>query len=474
MWLPTKRDSQKRPTTNNSTDDYCYRMSTIVHVILFYGRDIVARTRNARFEEADVHLKLMRKYREAPEWWFATVFLISFAFGMVACQVWDTHLTWWAYIICILIGAVLILPVGIIQAITNQQTGLNVITEMIVGYMLPGQPIAMMLFKSWGYMLAYNGLQYVQDMKITHYSASKHSVPFPKSRLLTIVAVKIPPRTVFAAQLFAVVWLSIVQIAAYNFLRGNIEGICTSEQINGLTCPNAKTFYNASVIWGVLGPAKMFGAGQLFAWTNWFWLIGAILPVIQYFLALRYPRSFLRYVFWPAIFGAASMIPPATPWYIVSQPCLFAMSLRLLTARITQGCWVVVGLTFNYWVKSKWFGWWSKLTNPCSVSLSIWLISDDRSLQLCPLRRTGYWHRPHNCHFGSRPGSQRCQFPRLVGNSGVAEQLGCRRHSCNEDIGRERSIHWARRMALSDDDMTEHQRASISCITNYDTTLKFI
>lgn len=149
----------------------------MVHVILFYGRDIVSRTRNARFEEADVHLKLMRRYRECPEWWFTIVFLISFAFGMIACQVWETHLTWWAYIICILIGAVLILPVGIIQAITNQQTGLNVITELIVGYMTPGRPIAMMLFKSWGYMLAYNGLQYVQDMKITHYSLCSPSRP---------------------------------------------------------------------------------------------------------------------------------------------------------------------------------------------------------------------------------------------------------------------------------------------------------
>lgn len=125
-------------------------MSTVTHVVLFYGKDIWARTRSATSEEADVHLKMMRKYREAPEWWFASVFAVSFAFGMIASQVWLTHLTWWAYIICVLIGVVLILPVGVIQAITNQQTGLNVITELIIGYMQPGRPIAMMLFKSWG------------------------------------------------------------------------------------------------------------------------------------------------------------------------------------------------------------------------------------------------------------------------------------------------------------------------------------
>ena len=56
----------------------------------------------------------------------------------------------------------------------------------------------------------------------------------------------------FAAQFFPVLWLAIVQIATYNFLRGNITGICTPDQPQGLTCPHAKTFFNASVIWGVI------------------------------------------------------------------------------------------------------------------------------------------------------------------------------------------------------------------------------
>lgn len=152
---------------------------------------------------------------------------------MVSSQVWDTHLTWWALIICIVIGVFFTLPVGMLTAITNNEAGLNVITEMIVGYMTPGRPIAMMLFKSYGYMMTYNCLQYVADMKLGHY-------------------MKIPPRSLFAAQFFPVIWLSIVQIAAYNFIRGNIDGICTTTQAQGLTCPGALTFYNASVIWGVI------------------------------------------------------------------------------------------------------------------------------------------------------------------------------------------------------------------------------
>ena len=50
-----------------------------------------------------------------------------------------------------------IIPIGMIQAITNQQVGLNVITELIIGYALPGHPIAMMLFKTWGYITMSQG-----------------------------------------------------------------------------------------------------------------------------------------------------------------------------------------------------------------------------------------------------------------------------------------------------------------------------
>lgn len=307
-------------------------ISNVVHVALFYGKDIVRRVRDINYEEPDIHLKLMRRYKEAPEWWFSIIFLASFAFALATSLAWDTKLTWWGFIICVLIGAVLVLPVGIIQAITSQQTGLNIITEFIVGYMLPGRPIAMMLFKSWGYMLSANALNYVSDMKIGHY-------------------MKVPPRSMFRAQCFAVIWLSLVQVATFNYLLGNIPLMCDPEQPQGFTCPGATTFFNASVIWGVIGPARMFGPGAIFSWINWFWLIGAVLPVIQYFVAKRYPRSIARYVFFPALFGVGGMIPPATVWFLTN--------------------WLIVGWFFQIYIKSRYPGWWSRYTYVLSGALDV-------------------------------------------------------------------------------------------------------
>jgi len=219
-----------------------------------------------------------------------------------------------------------------IQAITNQQTGLNVITELIIGFMLPGRPIAMMLFKSWGYMFAANGLQYLMDMKVGHY-------------------MKVPPRSLFRAQLFAVIWLSIVQVATFNWMLGALPQVCTPDQPQGFTCAGATTFFNASVIWGLIGPRRLFGVGATFAWVNWFWLIGFVCPLITWLIARRYPKSIARYVFWPAIFGVCGMIPPATTFQLF--------------------CWLTIGLFFAVYIKKRFFGWWARYTFVLSGAMDI-------------------------------------------------------------------------------------------------------
>jgi len=55
--------------------------------------------------------------------------------------------------LAVTIALVFFIPVGIIQAISNFQIGLNVITEFIAAYALPGKPLANMTFKVYGYMV---------------------------------------------------------------------------------------------------------------------------------------------------------------------------------------------------------------------------------------------------------------------------------------------------------------------------------
>jgi hypothetical protein len=56
--------------------------SIIVHIALYNGSEIWQRAKLAKDQDADIHLKLMRKYKEAPEWWFISVFVISVCWSL--------------------------------------------------------------------------------------------------------------------------------------------------------------------------------------------------------------------------------------------------------------------------------------------------------------------------------------------------------------------------------------------------------
>ncbi|KAF3064003.1 Sexual differentiation process protein isp4 [Daldinia childiae] len=308
--------------------------AVVVHVILYHGRQIVSQFKLARRQEDDIHMKLMRKYRDAEDWWYLALFAIMIGLSFVVCCAWPTGFPAWAYVVCILIPLVWTIPIGIIQAITNIQLGLNVLTEFVIGYMLPGHPLAMMMFKNYGYICMQQALYFAQDLKLGHY-------------------MKVPPRAMFWSQLVASLWSAVVQIAVMNWALGTIPDICSNDQPDNYVCPNGRVFYTASIIWGAIGPARMFSGDAIYSSLQWFWLVGAITPIITWFLARRAPKSIFRFINIPLIFGGSGWIPPATAY--------------------TYLCWGTVGFIFNYYIKRRWNGWWMQYNYITSAGLDVGL-----------------------------------------------------------------------------------------------------
>ena len=174
------------------------------------------------------------------------------ALCFVTVLAYDTHLSWWALAIALLVPVLWTIPVGLIQGTTNIQLGLlNVFTEFIIGYMQPGRPLAMMLFKTYGYITMTQALSFLQDLKLGHYT-------------------KVPPRVTFFGQVIATLWSCVVQLVVLEYGLNHIPGVCTSEQPNNFTCQNVRVFFNASIIWGVIGPARIFSTGSLYVDLQWF------------------------------------------------------------------------------------------------------------------------------------------------------------------------------------------------------------
>lgn len=149
-------------------------IAVLLHTGLFHGKDLWIRVRKVGREEEDVHTRLMARFKSVPIWWYAVVTLIMIGMGLGVVLGFPTHLSWWAFFISLIMALVWMVPIGIVQATTNIQIGLNVMTEFVIGYMQPGRPMAMMLFKTYGYISMYQGLYFLQDMKM----GSSSSFPF--------------------------------------------------------------------------------------------------------------------------------------------------------------------------------------------------------------------------------------------------------------------------------------------------------
>ncbi|RXW20483.1 hypothetical protein EST38_g5346 [Candolleomyces aberdarensis] len=304
--------------------------ATLTHAFLYFRKQIWTQARRAMHEQPDIHARLMSRYTQVPHWWYAIVFLTMFAFGIITIEVWDTKFPVQWFILALVIAFFYVIPIGMIQAITNQQVGLNVITELIIGYGLPGRPIAMMMFKTWGYITMAQALTFTSDFKLGHY-------------------MKIPPRPMFFAQVIAAAIAGTVQLGVQAWMFTNIPGMCTEDQKDGFICPATEVFGTASIIWGVIGPARQFSYGQVYYGLVFFFLIGFVTPIIGYVANRRWPNSWLRYVNFPVIFSGTGYIPPASAVNYVP--------------------WAIVGFIFQYVIRRRHFSWWTKYNYVLSAAL---------------------------------------------------------------------------------------------------------
>ncbi|XP_010536754.1 PREDICTED: oligopeptide transporter 5-like [Tarenaya hassleriana] len=315
--------------------------ATISHVALFDGKfiwDMWRKTSTAAKDKfGDVHTRLMKKnYKAVPEWWFVTILVLSFALSLYACEGFgrQLQLPWWGLILACSIAFFFTLPIGVVQATTNTQMGLNVITELIIGFIYPGKPLANVTFKTYGYISMAQALYFLGDFKLGHY-------------------MKIPPRSMFVVQFVATIIASTFSFGTTWWLITSVENICDTDLLpesSPWTCPNHTVFYNASIIWGVIGPGRMFTKKGVYPELNWFFLIGLLAPVPGWYLSRKFPeKKWIKHIHMPLIFAATSPVPVARAVHYWS--------------------WFIVGVIFNYYIFKRFKEWWARNTYILSASL---------------------------------------------------------------------------------------------------------
>ncbi|KAI8380977.1 OPT family small oligopeptide transporter [Radiomyces spectabilis] len=301
----------------------------ISHTVLFNGKDIWERFKNARQSSDDIHARLMDRYKEVPDWWYGALLLVSLGASFATIVVWPSDMPWWSLIIAVVLAFIWLLPIGIVTAITSQAPTISMITEWVYGAIRPGHPIGNMIFKTYGYITVRQALLFAQDLKLGHY-------------------MKIPPRHMFSFQIVGTIVASFVSLGTTNYLLNTIPNICTKSAYPW-TCPNAGLFGASSVIWGLIGPQKFFAPSSLYHSIPYFLLAGFLLPFPIYFLHKRYPDSWIRHISVPVFMLGPTPYPPAPT--------------------NTMPTWATVGFIFNFFIKRRRSAWWKKYNYVLSAAL---------------------------------------------------------------------------------------------------------
>ncbi|KAJ3191701.1 hypothetical protein HK101_007495, partial [Irineochytrium annulatum] len=382
-------------------------VAAIVHVALWYGKDIWHRFRTAvrDLDAADVHARLMDAYPDVPDLWYAILLGLNIVLAIAVCQFGGFDLPWWGVILGFALACVSILPIGIIQAISGQQIGLNVMSEFLIGLILPGRIAAVMAFKTLSYMSMYQGLLLVADLKLGHY-------------------MKIPPRALFIVQLSSTIMTSVINvgIAAWlyeSFGRSNKKHFDSSNPNSpflwrldsnpptGWSATNYGVFLSAGAIWGAIAPARFFGPGSPYYKTLIGFAVGLVAPFIPYYLHKAFPNGY---------------------WHLVNIPliCIFPTQAgNTQSGLITP---LILAFVVNYVLKKYRHGWWKKYAYVMSASF-------DSGLAFATLviffsfQFNQYYQNPFPAWIGNPADGEHCAPDYYLTCTMNAQQGGARNHT---------------------------------------------
>ncbi|KAI8914276.1 OPT oligopeptide transporter protein-domain-containing protein [Gorgonomyces haynaldii] len=305
------------------------------HIGLWYGKDLMKQVKdllqNKRLDEGqkDIHNELMKAYNDIPEWMYGVYLVGMFIIVSIVTQVTPFKLPIWGPIFGFIIALIYVVPIGILTAVSGYTPGLNIITQMIMGFILPGRTIENMVFKSYGYNIMIQALDLTSDLKLGHY-------------------MHIDPRAMVFAQGLGTFFGVVCNTGATFFVMDSMKTLLYTDPKWSYT--SVQTFLNAGGIWGAISPYRFFIASHY-----WFFIpigvpLGMLLPFIPWLLNKAFPSKY---------------------WYLINIPILTAFQGgqgRDAAHVVTP---LIVGLITNYWLFNKHKPFWTKYNFVIAVGFDV-------------------------------------------------------------------------------------------------------
>ncbi|KAH9030094.1 OPT oligopeptide transporter protein-domain-containing protein [Lactarius pseudohatsudake] len=265
----------------------------------------------------------MQKYKEAPWWWYMLLLLLAFFAGLISVLKGQTTLPVWSYIFALISGAIVAPFSTLINGRLGSGVSTNQLFKMIAGAINPGRPVANLYFSMWSHDVVSTTVGFSGDLKIGQY-------------------LKIPPRSLFVAQVWGTIIGAIVNYVVMVSITGAQRDLLldpTGNNIwNGQTVQSlnsdAITWSLAKELYGPSGPYFIIPMGIF---------IGFAVTVIHWLIAKR----------WPYI-GPVKVNQVIVP-LIIQYSAWLSVGVNSVVSSI-----IIVGLTSQFWLRRYHPGWYRK------------------------------------------------------------------------------------------------------------------
>lgn len=307
----------------------------------------------------DGNARMMRKYKEVPEWWYGIVFGFGFVISIVSVTAWPTQTPWWSILGVTAVGALLTIPWVIIESIASTGIQLNVIWQVLPGLWWPGRFLPQLVILMLGGAFEQMAGGFSQDLKYAHYA-------------------RLPPRAVFRAHIISCVlncfiYCAILEVMLVYFNED--ATLCQWDNKEHMVCAYANSVFSSVIFFGTFGTNNMF---KLYPILPWCFLIGALLGAAWVIGEKLLPRlriyarsrmddqrclSFDRYL-WNPTAKALQCLHPAIA---LSGALNWAGNNNLTYA--TLG--IYIAWVFQFYLKRRYTAWWGKYAYLIFAGLSV-------------------------------------------------------------------------------------------------------
>ncbi|CCH44240.1 putative oligopeptide transporter 9 [Wickerhamomyces ciferrii] len=223
--------------------------------------------------------KIQSAYPDVPLWWYLVLFGITFVVLITIFATGHMFIPWYTYLVALGFGAVIVVPLGYLYAISNFQLAIGSFNELMFGLIIQSRsggkhPASASSYGAIAGDAWYRAQYMLQDQKIGHY-------------------MHINPRHVFwsqiVGQLFGVPFNYLALRWAIDTKRDYLDGTLT-DPLHQWTGQSIQSYNTMAVQYVLVGPSKLFSLSYNKIIPYGF-LFGALAPVVIYALHRAFPKG---------------------------------------------------------------------------------------------------------------------------------------------------------------------------------------